>query len=124
MANKQRFYDRRLQRYFDKKFKQYEDSVEWFDNHAPNELRFYIPELNQIVTLICGPSTGEIVENVRACKDLEFDTGPVYLFEQNPYNVTRECYICGKEFKPKSKGQKYCCDYCRKTAQMEKASKE
>lgn len=73
-------YDRRLQRYFDKHYGQFDETAEWFVDHAPNEWKFFIPELEQVVTLICSSSTGEIVEKVEHCKNPKLSTGPEYKF--------------------------------------------
>lgn len=72
--------DRRLQLYFDKHYGQFSNTIKWFADHAPNERKFFIPELEQIVTLICNSSTGEIMERVMRCKDPDMLTGPDYNF--------------------------------------------
>ena len=73
-------YDGRLGRYFDKHYGQYANTAKWSMDHAPNERKIFIPELERMITLICSPSTGEIIEKVERCKNPKLSTGPDYKF--------------------------------------------
>lgn len=67
MSRSERFYERKLQRYFDEYYgayeysDEYEDAVEYYVNPAPNQWKFYIPDLGVVVILTCDDS-GEVDE--------------------------------------------------------------
>lgn len=58
MSKTDRFYRNKLQLYFDEHYAEYEDTVEYYNNPAPNQWKFYIPELSVVVTLICDDLGG------------------------------------------------------------------
>lgn len=58
------YYRRRLQRYFNEHYKEYEDSIEFYPDPAPNTWKFLVPELSQIVTLVCSED-GNVVASAR-----------------------------------------------------------
>lgn len=62
-----RFYDSELQRYFDEYYSEFEDSAAFYNNPAPNQWKFYIPEYEAEILLICHDS-GKI-EEVRHIKN-------------------------------------------------------
>lgn len=72
MSRSERFYYNKLQRYFDQHYgeyerAEYEDSVEYYINPAPNQWKFYIPELGVVVILTCD-DRGK-VEEIRYSRD-------------------------------------------------------
>lgn len=56
-----RFYDGRLQRYFNEYYGALEDSVEFHNNPAINQWKFYIPDYKADILLICHDS-GKVEE--------------------------------------------------------------
>lgn len=67
MVKSERFYYDRLQRYFDEHYGEYDDSAEYYNNPAPNQWKFYIPELGVVVLLTCDDQ-GE-VDEIRYSRD-------------------------------------------------------
>ena len=61
MHKTNRFYDSELQRYFDEYYSAFEDSAAFYNNPAPNQWKFYIPEYKADILLICHDS-GRIEE--------------------------------------------------------------
>ena len=59
-----RFYRHYLQRYFDALYSEYEDSASFYNNPAPNQWSFEIPELSVKVLLTCDEN-GIITEERR-----------------------------------------------------------
>jgi hypothetical protein len=49
----EKWYQRRLAKYFTEYYEQYEDTVEFFNDPAPNQWLFDIPELGVRVELTC-----------------------------------------------------------------------
>lgn len=59
----EQFYHSHLQKYFDKHFEQYKDTIEYFVDPAPNQWKFYIPELEITVFLVCDDN-GKVRKSV------------------------------------------------------------
>ena len=55
----EKWYQRRLAGYFEKHFAKYEDSAEYWNDPAPNQWLFDIPELGVRIELTCD-DRGEI----------------------------------------------------------------
>ena len=49
----ERFYSNYLQRYFDEHYGQYDETAEFFPNPEIYKWKFYIPELDRTVLLVC-----------------------------------------------------------------------
>lgn len=67
------YYRRQMQRYFDDHYKQYEEHVEFYPDPAPNAWKFIVPELSQIVTLVCSED-GLVTASVRKRQEPSFKT--------------------------------------------------
>ena len=67
MQKSDRFYDGKLQRYFDKYYGELEDTVEFYNNPAPNQWKFYVPKYKAEILLNCNDSGR--VEEFRHIRD-------------------------------------------------------
>lgn len=61
MKHPEKWYQRRLAKYFTEHYEQYEDTAEYWNDPAPNQWLFDIPELGVRVELTCKEN-GEVVE--------------------------------------------------------------
>ena len=57
----EKWYQRRLAKYFTEHYEQYEDVTEFWNDPAPNQWLFDIPELNVKVELTCN-NKGAVTE--------------------------------------------------------------
>lgn len=60
---KEKWYQTRLARYFEENYGEYEDSAAFYNNPAPNQWFFDIPELNISVLLTCAVG-GAVLEEI------------------------------------------------------------
>lgn len=60
---KEKFYNTRLSNYFDAHYGKYAGIAEWYVNPAPNQWKFEIPGVGEIV-LVCSDD-GKITETVK-----------------------------------------------------------
>lgn len=56
MKHSEKWYQRRLAGYFAEHYKHYEDDVEYFNDPAPNQWLFDIPEFGVRIELTCDDS--------------------------------------------------------------------
>ena len=48
-----KFYQSYLERYFNERYGAFEDTIEFFNDPAPNAWSFYIPDINYTATITC-----------------------------------------------------------------------
>lgn len=56
MKHSEKWYQRRLARYFTEHYEHYEDDAEYFNDPAPNQWLFDIPEFDVRIELTCDDS--------------------------------------------------------------------